>query len=76
MPLKIGQKEFTKQQTIFLSVAGGIVLILLLIVLGALPGRRNTAPAVNLVVWGAGDSSQIWRGTIARFRRSYPTVQG
>lgn len=74
MPLKIGQKEFTKQQTVFLSVVGGIVLILFLIILGALPGRRNTAPAVDLLVWGAGDSSQIWRGTIARFRRSYPDV--
>jgi len=74
MPLKIGQRQFTKEQTIFLGVAAGIVLIFLLIVVGALPGKRGANPEVDLVVWGAGDKSVVWKGTIARFGKSYPDV--
>ena len=60
MPLKIGPKEFTKEQTIFLAVIGGVLLIFLLVVFGTIPGRKGGNPNVDLVVWGAGDDAQTW----------------
>jgi len=74
MPLKIGPKEFTKEQTIFLAVIGGVFLVFLLVVLGTIPGRKGGNQKIDLVVWGAGDDSQTWKKSISRFEKIYPKV--
>jgi multiple sugar transport system substrate-binding protein len=74
LKLKKGGIPLTKQQIIFVSVTGGIILIFVLILVGVLPGRRPTILRNDLVVWGAGDESRIWQSTINKFNSTYRTV--
>jgi len=74
MPLKIGPKEFTKEQTIFLAVGVGLILVLLLVFVGVLPGGRGGEEQTELTIWGLDEDTRIWRTTISRFRNSYPDV--
>jgi len=74
MSLRIGSREFTREQTIFIAVVAVLVLLLLLIVVGVLPGGKNKAEKVELTVWGLDEDTRVWRTTINRFRDSYPNV--
>ena len=74
MHLKIGSKEFTTQQTIFLAVIVVIVLALILISVGVLPGGKGKNETANIVVWGIDDDTRLWKTTIGRFRDSHPDV--
>ena len=74
MPLRIGKREFTKQQTIFLSVIGFIILVLLLVLIGVLPGGRDRSEEINLVVWGVDEDTRPWKTTISRFESSYANI--
>mgnify|MGYP001563517510 CR=1 FL=1 len=71
MPLKIGTKEFTKQQTIFLSVGVGILLIFLLVVFGVLPGGRGR-DETNITVWIIDEDARAWQRTASRFKGGTP----
>lgn len=74
MPLRIGSREFTKEQTIFIAVCTAIVLALILVVLGVLPGGRNKAEAVDIDVWVVDEDTKVWKTTVSRFRNSYPNI--
>ncbi len=68
-------ERFTKQQLIFISVSGAVVLIFILLLVGIIPGRRDRGgEQVELVIWGV-DDEDIWRGTINGFREIYPSAR-
>jgi len=65
--------QFTKQQLVFL-IAGGIVALLILLVLfGILPGRRESSDEIELIVWGV-DEPRVWRDIIGRFEGTHPGI--
>lgn len=71
--------SLTKPQLIIVAAAGAIVLILILIVLGVLPGLKNTANDPTKVVaslkfWGVGDTADAYSGALAAFKAVYPNV--
>jgi|GEM_PF-445753 ABC-type glycerol-3-phosphate transport system substrate-binding protein len=69
------QSQFTKKQIIFLAVAGVFALIVVLLLVGVVPGRRGTGgKAVDLTVWGV-DPPDVWANTINRFRVEFPNVR-
>lgn len=74
MSLRIGSREFTKEQTIFLAVGAGVFLLVLMIAFGVLPGGKRGDEEINLVVWGVDDSARVWGETVDQFRRAYPNI--
>lgn len=63
------QTQFTKKQIIFLAAAGALVLVIILILVGIIPGRRVTnIKTANLMVWGV-DAPDAWKNTIDSFRK-------
>jgi len=74
MPLKIGQKELTKEQTIFLGIVVAIVLALILVMAGVLPGRRDTVQEIDIDVWVLDEDTKVWKTSVNRFGSSYPNV--
>ena len=70
MPLKIGTKEFTKQQTVFLSVGAALVLVLILVVFGVLPGGKGGRDETSITVWVIDEDTDVWKTTVSRFRDS------
>ncbi|MEX2054134.1 MAG: extracellular solute-binding protein [Candidatus Colwellbacteria bacterium] len=65
--------QFTKQQIIFSVVAGVIGLLLLAILFGALPGRRESVDMTSLTMWGI-DDQRVWRNTIRDFTAQHPDI--
>jgi len=74
MPLKIGNIQLTKQQTIFIGIVLGVILLVSLVFARALPGRRPPVLKSDIIVWGTGDESRVWRDTINRFESTYSGV--
>ncbi len=64
--------SLSRKQIITLGVIGLGVLILLLVLIGFLPGRRG-GDRVSLEFWGI-DDEDVWGPTIKSFRRVYPEV--
>ncbi|MDD5711070.1 MAG: extracellular solute-binding protein [Candidatus Colwellbacteria bacterium] len=64
--------QFTQKQTIFLAIAGVIALVVVLMFVGVIPGKRTPkAEITQLELWGV-DNRKVWEGTISRFRSVYP----
>ncbi len=66
--------QFTKPQLVFIAVVSFIGLLLLLVFLGVLPGRRNTGQGIEITVWGI-DDSRTWRNVAGRFATAYPNIK-
>ena len=65
-----------KRQLIVIGSIGGVVLILLLIVFGILPGLRSARPVpVSLEFWGFGDDVEVWREIILSFHEKLPHIE-
>ncbi|MDZ4231211.1 MAG: extracellular solute-binding protein [Patescibacteria group bacterium] len=65
--------QFTKQQIIFSTVAGVLGLLLLAVLFGALPGRRENVEVTELTMWGV-DDQRLWKNIISSFRATYPEI--
>ncbi len=66
------QLQFTKKQTIFLVVAGMLALVVILMLVGVIPGKRTPRTQIaQLEFWGV-DSKKVWDQTIGRFQSIYP----
>jgi ABC-type glycerol-3-phosphate transport system substrate-binding protein len=69
---------FTKQQLIFIGVAGLIGLLILLVFLGVLPGKKaSRSQIITLYVWGVGDENDevFWSRVASRYRQDHPNVR-
>ena len=64
--------QLTRKQIITFGAIGLGVLILILVLIGFLPGRRG-GDRVSLEFWGI-DDEKVWEPTIKSFRRVYPEV--
>lgn len=67
--------HFTKPQKIILGIAGFIVLFILLVLVGIIPGLRKGNSSITVNVWGVGDSSSVWASTIQSYEQSNPGVK-
>lgn len=66
--------RFTKPQIIFLAVASVIGIVILLVLFGVLPGRREIpGPKTELVVWGTADA-RAFQSAIRGFESTYQDV--
>ena len=70
--------KLTKSQIIIVGVVGLLVLALLLIFIGVLPGLRKEDPKAsiktNLEFWGVFDSEESYNLAVAAYRETYPGV--
>jgi len=61
-----------------LLIIGGILLVVITIILisfGFLPGRKNPAPEpVTIAFWGVGDDESAYRAVLADFQKEYPHI--
>lgn len=64
--------KMSRKQIITLSAVGLGILILILVLIGILPGRRG-GDRVSLEFWGI-DDEEAWEPIIKSFRRVYPEV--
>ena len=60
--------QFTRQQIIFLIVAGILVVVFLLLVF---VGGKQSVEKVNLTVWGI-DDELVWDYAVRRYQRAHP----
>ncbi|HXF44111.1 MAG TPA: extracellular solute-binding protein [Candidatus Paceibacterota bacterium] len=70
--------NFTRNQKILIAAMGGVVLILLLVFVGILPGlkkKETRKVAANLQFWGVYDSVAAYEGAINAFSRANPGVE-
>lgn len=69
-------KNLTKPQIIILGVVGFIILLILLVFLGILPGLKKDSSNLktNLEFWGVFDNSESYGAAIADFKNLYPGV--
>lgn len=63
--------SFTKQQIIFLGLAG-LLIIAFLVILFA--GGRQSTEKINLTVWGI-DDELVWDGAIFSYQKLHPNVR-
>ena len=70
--------NLTKTQIIIIGAVGLVVLILILIIFGILPGLKDEDPRAsiktNLEFWGVFDSDEAYKTAIASFNAVYPAV--
>ena len=74
MSLKIGSKEFSKEQTIFLAAGAALVVTLILVFIGVLPGGKRGEEKINISVWVLDEDTKIWDPILIRFENSYPDI--
>ena len=74
MSLKIGSKEFSKEQTIFLAAGAALVVTLILVFIGVLPGGKRGEEKINISVWVLDEDTEIWDPILIRFENSYPDI--
>jgi len=60
---------------ILLLVGAAFILLIILVVLGVLPGLRSTPLSASLQFWGLDDDRQTWQPIIEAFQKQYPNVQ-
>jgi ABC-type glycerol-3-phosphate transport system substrate-binding protein len=66
------QTQLTKKQIIFLAIAGVAVLVVVLVLVGVIPGKRvKNVGATKLEFWGV-DNESVWKETIWQFQSAYP----
>ncbi len=66
--------QFTQSQKIILGIVGFIVLFFVLVILGVIPGLRQSGPSANLKIWGVGDSNSVWSASIQAYQQTHPNV--
>ena len=71
MSLKIGSKEFSKEQTIFLAAGAALVVTLILVFIGVLPGGKRGEEKISISVWVLDEDTEIWDPILIRFENSY-----
>jgi len=74
MSLKIGSKEFSKEQTIFLAAGAALVVTLILVFIGVLPGGKRGEEKISISVWVLDEDTEIWDPILIRFENSYPDI--
>ena len=58
-----------------LLIAGVVVLVLVLIALGILPGRKAPGPSSTVIeFWGFGDDDEVWTSVINAFKKQYAYI--
>lgn len=70
--------KFARNQKIIFSVIGVIVLFLLLVFLGVIPGLRTDSQKqikANLEFWGVTDNKSAYQTVIDQFQNLYPGVR-
>ncbi len=70
--------KFSRNQKIIISAVGAIVLFLLLVFLGIIPGLRpatKTNIKANLEFWGVYDSKNAYQTIIDQFQNLHPGIQ-
>ncbi len=71
--------QFSRNQIVIVSVAGGVILIFALVFLGILPGLQNQQAnpqniKATINVWGVGDPSAAYSAAIQSFNATYKKV--
>jgi ABC-type glycerol-3-phosphate transport system substrate-binding protein len=71
--------SLTKPQLIVVAIAGFIVLVFILVLLGIIPGLQTSednpgAIKATLSFWGVGDNREAYADVIAFFKTTYPNV--
>ncbi len=62
---------FTRQQLIFLGVAGAVIIVFLAIFFA---GGRKPTEKINLTIWGT-DNQSAWDYAILRYQKLHPNVR-
>src|SRR3989344_4116057 len=65
--------QFTRSQIIFIVIGGFIGILLLLVVFGVLPGRRESVNVTELTVWGVEDA-RTFRNITEQFEALHPEI--
>lgn len=65
--------RLTKSQIIFSIIGGFIAILLLLVVFGVLPGRREDINITELTVWGVEDA-RIFKNITKQFQTLHPDI--
>lgn len=68
----------TRNQLIILGAGGFLVLLLILMMLGVLPGFKKAEPTAvkaSVTVWGVGRDSGQWNEAFSEFKKTYPNIQ-
>lgn len=69
-------KEFTIPQQIFIAVVLAIALILTLIFVGVIPGRRGSGVEdIDLTVWIVDDNRRSFESLVGGFSKVYPHIK-
>lgn len=67
----------TRSQIIFFSAIGGVIVLIALLFIGILPGRRSVGPPpkpVTLTFWGVFDTAKTYAPLIQSYQKSYPHI--
>src|SRR3989344_7869226 len=65
--------QFTRSQIIFIAIGGFIGILLLLVLFGVLPGRRENLNVTELTVWGVEDT-RVFKNIIEQFEALHPGI--
>ena len=65
------QPQLTKKQIIFLVIAGVLALVVVLILVGVIPGKRTRqTEVISLEFWGV-DDEEVWKEVLWQFQSVY-----
>ena len=65
--------QFTRSQIIFIAIGGFIGILLLLVLFGVLPGRRENLNVTELTIWGVEDA-RVFKNIIEQFEALHPGI--